>query len=87
MQIDEGMCRRNRDEIMLRMHRRKIGTGVHYRAIPAMSVYRERFGWRAHDYPVANHIGQCTLSLPLSPRLDDDDVTRVIAALRESIRG
>lgn len=87
VQIDEGLCRRNRDEVMQRMHRRKVGTGVHYRAIPGMTVYRERYGWRTSDYPAAARIGASTLSLPLSPRLTDDDVTRVISALRDSIQG
>ena len=87
VQIDEGLARRTRDEVMMRMHKRKVGTGVHYRAIPSMSVYRERFGWRTSDYPEAARVGASTLSLPLSPRLDDDDVTRVVAALRSSILG
>lgn len=85
VQIDEGLCGKNRDEVMLAMHQRKVGTGVHYRAIPSMTVYRERFGWRTSDYPAAARIGASTLSLPLSPRLDDDDVTRVITALRAAI--
>ena len=85
VQIEEGMCRQSRDDVMVAMHQKQIGTGVHYRAIPSFTAYRERFGWRTPDYPNAQRIGASTLSLPISPRLHDDDVTRVIAALRSSI--
>ncbi len=85
VQIDRARCGRDRDTVMRLMHEQKIGTGVHYRAIPNMTAYRERFGWRVEDYPAAARIGQNTLSLPLSPRLDDDDVSRVVAALRRAV--
>ncbi len=85
VQIDRAVCGRDRDTVMRLMHEQKIGTGVHYRSIPNMTAYRERFGWRAEDYPAAAKIGENTLSLPLSPRLDDDDVSRVIAALRRAV--
>lgn len=85
VQIDRASCGRDRDTVMRLMHDQKIGTGVHYRSIPNMTAYRDRFGWRVDDYPAAAKIGENTLSLPLSPRLDDDDVSRVIAALRRAV--
>ena len=87
VQIEEGMCRRSRDDVMMRMHRKKVGTGVHYRSVPSLTAYQERFGWRSSDYPNAQRIGGSTLSLPISPRLDDDDVSRVVAALRTAVTG
>ncbi|MCA8973662.1 MAG: DegT/DnrJ/EryC1/StrS family aminotransferase, partial [Planctomycetes bacterium] len=84
--VDRDRCGIDRDELLMRLHRQNIGTGVHYRAIPELKVYRERFGWRPEDHPVAYHIGQRTLSLPLSPKLSDADVESVIAALRLSLR-
>jgi len=72
-----------RDEFMTALHRRKIGTGVHYRAIPVHSVYQQRFGWKPEHYPNAHAIGQSTVSLPLSPKMTDEDVNDVIAAVTE----
>ncbi|NQU38977.1 MAG: DegT/DnrJ/EryC1/StrS family aminotransferase [Lentisphaerae bacterium] len=72
-----------RDEFIMELHRRKIGTGVHYRAIPVHPVYQQQFGWMPEDYPRADAIGQSTVSLPLSARLSDADVEDVIAATRE----
>ena len=75
----------SRDEVLVRLHRDNIGTGVHYRSVPSMTVYRERFGWRPEHWPVAHAIGERTLSLPLSARLDDRDVDDVVAALRRAL--
>ena len=72
-----------RDAFMAALHARRIGTGVHYRAIPAHPVYRERFGWKLEDYPNAAAIGETTVSLPLSARLTEEDVEDVIRAVRE----
>ncbi|MBL9080004.1 MAG: DegT/DnrJ/EryC1/StrS family aminotransferase [Planctomycetes bacterium] len=85
IQIDPRRCGITRDEVLMQLHRRRIGSGVHYRSIPSFTVYRDRFGWRAKEYPIAARIGRQTLSIPLSPRLGDDDVADVIAALHQVI--
>jgi dTDP-4-amino-4,6-dideoxygalactose transaminase len=87
VQVDPVRCGISRDELLMRLHRQNIGTGVHYRSVAAMSVYQRRFGWRPTDFPVAQRIGEQTLSLPLSARLGDDDVGDVIHAVRSALRG
>lgn len=81
--IDETRASVSRDRFVTEMHRRNIGTGVHYRAIPVHPVYQERFGWRPEDYPNSESIGRSTVSLPLSAKLTDEDVEDVIVAVRE----
>ncbi|MDZ4401096.1 DegT/DnrJ/EryC1/StrS family aminotransferase [Prosthecobacter sp.] len=72
----------SRDQFISRMHRQKIGTGVHYRSIPEHPVYQDRFGWKLSDFPVSQKIGETTVSLPLSARLSDEDVKDVIETVR-----
>lgn len=72
-----------RDKFIEALHRRNIGSGVHYRSIAVHPVYQERFGWRPADFPVAEAIGQATVSLPLSAKLSDGDVEDVITAVCE----
>mgnify|MGYP001241522338 CR=1 FL=1 len=76
----------SRDQMLTALHEQNIGTGVHYRAIPDLRAYRERYGWRSEDYPNAKAIGDRTISLPLSPRLSDQDVDDVIAAIKTALR-
>lgn len=85
--VDEADAGISRDQMLLALHQQNIGTGVHYRAIPDLRVYRERFGWRAADYPHAKAIGDRTLSLPLSAKLTDADVDDVIAAVTNALGG
>jgi len=72
-----------RDEFLERMTRENIGVGVHYVSLPEQPFYQEKFGWRPDHYPEAMRIGRRTVSLPLSPRLTDDDVDDVVAAVRK----
>jgi dTDP-4-amino-4,6-dideoxygalactose transaminase len=62
-----------------------IGAGVHYQSIPEHPYYQERFGWKPVDFPNAMKIGRQTVSLPLSAKLNKQDVSDVIAAVREVI--
>jgi len=64
------------------MAARGIGIGVHYPCIPGLSYYRQQ-GYRPEDTPVAARIGRETVTLPLFPAMQDEDVGRVCGALRE----
>jgi dTDP-4-amino-4,6-dideoxygalactose transaminase len=80
--VDEERCGVARDDLLSALTERNIGAGVHYLSIPEHPYYRERFGWRPEQYPAAHRIGRQTVSLPLSPALEDRDVEDVIAAVR-----
>ena len=67
------------------MAARGIGTGVHYPSIPSLTYYRER-GYREDDTPVAARVGRETLTLPMFPAMNDDDVVRVCRELRDALR-
>ena len=80
--IYKADCGLSRDEVVIGMRERNIGTGLHYRPIHLHKYYRERFSLVAGAYPNAELIGEGTVSLPLSAALTDDDVDDVVAALR-----
>lgn len=70
-----------RDAFMAAMQRQNVGVGVHFRPVHYLSYYRERFGWRPEDFPVASQAGDNCISLPLDPALteaDQDDVIRAV---------
>jgi dTDP-4-amino-4,6-dideoxygalactose transaminase len=84
--IDEKASPMSRDRFISELHRRNIGTGVHYRAIPVHPVYQRLFGWRPSDFPIADAIGRMTVSLPLSAKLTDQDADDVIDAVHDVFR-
>jgi dTDP-4-amino-4,6-dideoxygalactose transaminase len=76
----------DRDTLRENLRQRGIGTGVHFTALHLHPYYRERFGYRGGEFPNAEEIGTRTFSLPLSPRLRDDQVDRVIDTVRSLLR-
>lgn len=83
--IDKNKSGISRDKFMLELHRRGIGTGVHFIPVHLHKYYRERFGYKSGDYPNAEFIGERTVSLPLSAKLTEAEAMRVIKAVREVI--
>ncbi|MBI4798968.1 MAG: DegT/DnrJ/EryC1/StrS aminotransferase family protein [Desulfarculus sp.] len=74
---------KERDRFLGEMQARGIGVSVNYRAIHLLSYYRQRFGYKPGDFPVAERIGDSTLTLPLFPTISDDEVARVIEAVSD----
>lgn len=71
----------SRDRFLEEMKKLNIGTGVHYRAVHLSTYYRERFGFRLGQFPVAEKISEQVVSLPLFPAMTDGDQQRVLDAI------
>lgn len=84
--MDKDLCGVERDDMLTALHKRNIGSGVHYLAIPEHPFYRNRFGWKPEDTPRATAWGRKTLSLPMGPKLSDQDAEDVIEAVRDIIQ-
>lgn len=74
-----------RPDFQKMMADRGIGIGVHYPCIPGLAYYRQQ-GYRPEDTPVAARVGRETVTLPLFPAMQDEDVVRVCRELREVLR-
>ena len=79
--INPEAARMDRDAFMQGMKERNIGTGLHYRVVHLYPYYREQFGFKPGDFPVAETISDRIVSLPLFPLMTDQDQDRVIAAM------
>jgi dTDP-4-amino-4,6-dideoxygalactose transaminase len=75
-----------RDELLNGLTEHKIGTGVHYRGVHLHPYYRDRYGLRPEQFPVATDISERTLSLPLSPVITEADQDDVVEAMRALLR-
>lgn len=83
--VEEERAGITRDDFLDAMTARGVGIGVHYLSLPEHPVYQRHFGWSPERWPHAARIGRQTVSLPISPKLTDVDIERVIAAVRELI--
>jgi dTDP-4-amino-4,6-dideoxygalactose transaminase len=70
-----------RHEIVAAMEAENIGVGIHYEPVHEQPFWIERYGKRDGDFPNAAHIGERTISLPLSAGMTEEDVADVCAAL------
>ena len=78
IRIDSAEAGLARDEFIAAMSRSGIGVGVHYLSLASHPHYQERYGWRPNDYPAAQAVSETTVSLPLSSKLTDADVERIV---------
>jgi dTDP-4-amino-4,6-dideoxygalactose transaminase len=65
------------------LKRRKIGASVHFIPLHAHPYYRETYGYKPEDFPVAWRQYQREVSLPIYSRMSDADVGDVISAVLE----
>jgi dTDP-4-amino-4,6-dideoxygalactose transaminase len=75
----------DRNGFFRELRSREIGASVHFIPVYHLSYYRERFGWRPEEFPVAEAIFCSSISLPCFPRMGDSDVERVVAAVAEIV--
>jgi len=75
-----------RDEMLVALGKANIGTAVNYRAIHTLTYLKEHLGLERGVLPVAEEIGDRTISLPLYPTLDEASQDRVIEAVAKAWR-
>lgn len=75
--IGEG----KRDQVISELQASGINVMVNYRAIHLLTYFRETFGFKPGDFPVAERIGDSTLSLPFYPNMPRAHVDVVVEAL------
>ena len=81
--IDFAAIGTSRAAFMARLRELGVGTMVHYLPVHEQPYYRERYG--RLDLPGADSYYARQLSIPLYPDMTDDDVARVVEALRRCL--
>ncbi len=75
-----------RNEFVSQMQDRNIGCSVHFIPIHLHQYYREKYGYKPEDFPIALREYERMVSLPLYPRMTQDDVSDVIDAVTSIVR-
>jgi perosamine synthetase len=72
-----------RAEIFRALRAENIGVNVHYIPVHLHPYYRDRFGHRAGDYPIAENAYDRLITLPMFHGMNDQDVDDVVKAVRK----
>jgi perosamine synthetase len=72
-----------RGEVFRALRAENIGVSVHYIPVHRHPYYRDRFGYKGGEYPVAEDAYERLVSLPMFHGMSDADVEDVIAAVKK----
>jgi dTDP-4-amino-4,6-dideoxygalactose transaminase len=75
------VLRIDRNGFIEELKARNIGTSVHFIPIHLHRFYREKYGYKSEDFPVAYGNYLRMISLPITPRMTDADTADVIEAV------
>jgi perosamine synthetase len=87
VQLPHGV---DRDEAVVALREHGVQSKPYLPAIHLMSFYRERFGHREGEFPVAEDVASRSIALPFFPELAQSDAEKVanaLLAVAQSLRG
>jgi len=81
IRLDLEKLSADRAQIFRALRAENIGVNVHYIPVHSHPYYRERFGYKGGEFPVAEDAYTRLISLPMFHGMSDQDVKDVIAAV------
>jgi dTDP-4-amino-4,6-dideoxygalactose transaminase len=83
IQLELEKLQITRDEFIEKMAEKGIGTSVHFIPLHIQPYWRDTYRFKPEDFPIALDCYRRAVSLPIYSKMSDDDVERVIKAVRE----
>jgi len=74
-----------RDNYMHQLQELGIGVAVNFRPIHLMKYYREKYNYNSGDFPVAEEIGNRTISIPFYPKLRELEIEYIVDSVNKII--
>jgi dTDP-4-amino-4,6-dideoxygalactose transaminase len=75
----------DRRQFIEELKKRQIGVSVHFIPLHIHPYYRETFGYKPEDFPIAYAEYMREISLPIYSKMSDQDVDDVIAAVTDIV--
>jgi perosamine synthetase len=82
VQLPEGT---DRDAVVATLAEGGVESKAYLPCIHLMPDYRERFGFRGGEFPVAEAASSCSLALPFYTAMGEAEVERVVGALGSAL--
>ena len=82
IQLEEEKLKTKRREIFEALQKAGIGVQVHYIPLHIQPFYKKTFGYKKGDFPKAEYYYERAITLPLFPKMTDNEVKRVIKTVK-----
>ena len=76
----------NRNRMMEKLKHVGIQASVHYPPVHLFSLYRNQFGYKKGDLPRTEDVSGREVTLPLHPRMKQEDVKWMVKRVKMVIR-
>ncbi len=83
LRLQSGFLAVDRNQIIKSLKAENIGVNVHYIPLHLHTYYQKRYGFVKGDFPVAEKVYDSILTIPLFPKMSDEDVNDVITAFKK----
>jgi len=81
--FDFNKLGKSRKQVMKELKSKKIGTQVHYIPVHTQPYYKDKFGYKWGNFPIAEDYYQHALSIPLYPKMSNNNADYVIKSIVE----
>ena len=80
----EGKLKNKRNQILLELKKRGVGTGVHYpHPLPRLKYYRNKYEYKREQFSNSETIADCSFNLPLGPHIDEKALDYIVKNMRK----
>lgn len=81
--LDLARLKVDRNRVISALLAENIGVSMHFWPLHMHPYYRDKYGYKPDDFPVACRVGESVLSLPLVPQMTEDDARDVVSAVKK----
>jgi len=85
IRLDPARLTADRAQVFRALRAENIGVNVHYIPVHRHPYYRDRFGYKGGEYPIAEDAYEQLISLPMFHGMSNQDVEDVIAAVEKVV--
>jgi perosamine synthetase len=72
----------DRNEFMEKLKEAGVGCSIHWRPLHLHPYYRETYGWKPEDFPVASALWKRLISIPIFPAMKEAEVSHVVRVIK-----
>jgi dTDP-4-amino-4,6-dideoxygalactose transaminase len=81
--LDLARLKVSRNRVLSALLAENIGVSMHFTPLHMHPYYRDKYGYRPGDFPVACRVGESVISLPLVPQMTEKDAEDVVEGVRK----